>query len=152
MERAYDVLGDAVPPPPRFQPAPTPTIPAAAPLPAPEAPVAPVAPPAPVPRYTLEQNADGSAVVRLRDPVRYRDQELTRLTIPVITGRHMRAASWQLFEKPTLGQVMAWSSGVVQPDGVLDEMEANLARDIATEVAVILIKKSLPTGAPPSPR
>jgi hypothetical protein len=119
-----------------------------APAAVPPAPAADAPPPAePRPQYTLETNADGSAVVRLRDPVRFGGQQLTRLTIPQITGRHMRACTWGLFDRPTLGQVMAWASDVVEPQGVLDELDANLARDLATEVALILVGKSLPTGA-----
>lgn len=101
--------------------------------------------------YTLETNADGSAVVKLREPVKWKDEPLARLFIPRVTGRHMQAATWRLFEVPTLGQVMAWANGVVEPVGVLDELDAVLARDLATEVALILAGKSQATGARPSP-
>jgi len=105
-------------------------------------------------RYTVEHNGDGSAVVRLREPIKFTDKtgrtdQLSRLTIPRICGRHMRSATWNLFERPTLGQAMAWAADIVEPVGVLDELEANLARDIAMEVSLILVKKSRSTGEAP---
>lgn len=124
------------------------TVPAAPPPPAePERAPAPALEALPAPRYDLVENADGSAVVKLHDPVRFNGEDIGRLTIPRICGRHMRSANWNLFERPTLGQAMAWANDIVEPVGVLDELEANLARDLAMEVSLILVKKSRSTGA-----
>jgi hypothetical protein len=106
-------------------------------------------------RYTIERNNDGSAIVKLRDPVVFDTgrgaDTIGRLTIPRVTGRHMRAATWPLGQSPTLGQTLAWANAIVEPVGIVDELDAQLARDIATEVALMLVGKRPKTGAEPSP-
>lgn len=105
----------------------------------------------PEPRYTIERNQDGSSIVKLREPVQFNGESQSRLTIPRVTGRHMRAAEWSLGASPTLGQTLAWAASIVIPAGILDELDGVLARDIATEVALMLVGKPPRTGAEPSP-
>lgn len=101
-------------------------------------------------RYTIEENADGSAIVKLQKPVMLDGQPLDRLTVPALRGKHMRHASWAYGSVPTMGQVIGFAAEVVLPRGALDELEAHVARDLAVEVT-LLLGKSQATGEAPSP-
>ena len=107
-------------------------------------------PDAPSPPYRIEHNRDGSAVVKLRDAVRFGGEEHTRITIPALTGKHMRKAQWSLSDGATAGDIIAFANEVVLPVGIVDEMPAWLARDIGNEV-VFCLGKGRRTGAGSSP-
>ena len=96
--------------------------------------------------YTLEQNADGSAVVKLRDPVQWEGDALTRLTIPAVTGKHMRACPWSYGDRPNVGQLVSFAAEVIEPRGVVDALPALIARDLGVEV-MLALGKSLGIGA-----
>jgi hypothetical protein len=102
----------------------------------------------PTPTFLVEYNADGSAILKLRDPVRFEGAEVERLTVPRVTGRHLRAAPFLLDgSAATLGQIVTFANEVVVPAGVLDELDAQVARDVATEVVALMAgKKTRATG------
>ena len=100
------------------------------------------APEAPVSTYTIEENGDGSAVVKLAQPVLFQREQLTRLTIPRITGRHMRAARWRVSGASTMGDAVSFAASLIEPVGVVDELDGALAAQLAVEVALILFAKS----------
>lgn len=101
--------------------------------------------------YTLEVNADGSCIVKLADPVMWQGEPISRLTIPRITGKHMRHASWAMTGGSTLGDAVTFAAAIVQPIGVIDELPGGVASLIAVEVALLLGKSRRPTGAGRSP-
>jgi hypothetical protein len=117
---------------------------------APPASVVPAPTPAPKPAYTIEHNQDGSAVVKLRDVVRYQGEDHTRLTIPAMTGKHMRRAAWSVNEGATVGDIITFANEVVIPAGIVDEMPAWLARDVSNEV-ITCLGKGRRTGPGSSP-
>src|SRR3982751_4983643 len=90
--------------------------------------------------YTIEHNRDGSATVRLRDGVRLGGETHERLTIPALTGKHMRKAAWSVSDGATAGDIIAFANEVVLPHGIVDEMPAWLARDLSSEVVNCLGK------------
>lgn len=100
-------------------------------------------------RYRFEENADGSAVVHLVRPIKWDGEPVDRLFMPALTGRHMRNAPWSYGEKLQVGQVVAFAASVVEPKGILDELPADIARDVAVEV-VMMLGKSQTTGTPSS--
>jgi hypothetical protein len=95
--------------------------------------------------YTVEHSRDGSAVVRLKHPVKMGNESHSRAFIPALTGRHMRKAGWSLTEGATAGDLIAFAADVVEPLGIVDEMPAFLAREVANVVFVCL-GKSQPSG------
>jgi hypothetical protein len=97
-------------------------------------------PPQPVKSVRFETNADGSVIVKLEKAVRFKGEDLTRLTIPRITGRHMRHASWEYGSPLTTGMLIDFAAHVVEPLGVLDELDAIVARDVSVEVFATLGK------------
>lgn len=106
-------------------------------------------PPVPEPRVRFEApNADGVVIVKLSSPVKFGGEQLTRLTIPRLTGRHMRKAQWEYGVPLTTGLIVDFAAYVVEPIGVLDELDAIVARDVAVEV-FSLLGKSQATGAEP---
>jgi hypothetical protein len=85
--------------------------------------------------YRVEHNADGSAIIKLERAVKVGDTEITRLTIPRITGRHLRKAQWTFGSGGMqLGALIAFTADVVLPAGAVDELDAVMARNVATEV------------------
>lgn len=99
---------------------------------------------------TVEHNKDGSSIVRLSEPVTVGNEELTRVTIPALRGKHMRLAPWPLGRPMTVGELIDFAARVVEPLGVVDELTAADARDVAVEV-MLKLGKSPPTGEAPSP-
>jgi hypothetical protein len=95
--------------------------------------------------FTVEWNADGSAIVKLRVPFRYDGEERARLTIPALTGKHMRACAWSIAERPTVGQLVEFASAVIEPVGIVDALPAAVARDLSVEV-LVSVGKSLGIG------
>jgi hypothetical protein len=102
-------------------------------------------PKVPEPPYTIDQNSDGSVVVKLRRPVRFNGEDYTRLTIPALTGRHMRACPYSLGERPVLGELVTFAQAVIEPVGVVDVLPAAIARDLGVEV-MMSVGKSLGIG------
>lgn len=107
----------------------------------------PIAPAADVrPAFTVEENADGSAIVKLRDPVMFQGESLTRLTIPRLTGRHMRRAGWIIGEKIAVGRLVEFAAEIIEPVGVVDELPGPIALNLGSEV-IVLLGKSGQIGA-----
>jgi hypothetical protein len=104
----------------------------------------------PSPGFRVEYNADGSAIVKLEHPVAWKGEQIERLTIPRITGRLLRRAQWSLEHGANMGDVIGFAADVVEPVGVLDELDAFLARGVALEVMHAL-GKSRRGGAARSP-
>lgn len=102
------------------------------------------------PRFAVEHNSDGTAIVKLTAPVKFQGEERSRLTVPRITGKHMRRAPWGLGREYTIGELCEWAAHVVEPIGVFDELDGDIARDLAVEVVLLLGKASRETGAAPS--
>lgn len=105
---------------------------------------APAPAPAPEP-FTIEHNADGSAIVKLAHPVKVNGELQHRATIPPLTGRHMRKAHWSLHEGADLGDLIAFAAEVVEPAGIVDALPAWVAQKVAAHVMVCL-GKSHPGG------
>ena len=104
----------------------------------------------PVARYSVEANSDGTAIVKLARPVTWKGEALSRLTIPRITGKHMRHATWEYGSQISVGQLVDFAARVVEPLGVVDELDADIARDIGMEVVLHLGKASRVAGGAPS--
>lgn len=101
-------------------------------------------------RYTLEENEDGSAIVKLAQPVKLGNELVSRLTIPAITGKHMRACPWRFGETVSIGGAVDFAASLIEPAGIVDVLPAILARDLGGEV-LELMGKFLTTGEPASP-
>lgn len=67
---------------------------------------------------SIEKNADGSAIVKLSEPVTVRGEELSRVTIPRLKGKHLFGAP----PLTSIGMVLEWASKIVEPRGALEEM------------------------------
>jgi len=100
--------------------------------------------------YTVERNQDGSLVLKLARPVRLAGEEVSRLTIPALTGKHMKRCPWTWGERPTVGKLVRFAAVVVEPAGIVDELPAVIARDVGVEV-MLALGKSLSIGEEPSP-
>ncbi len=95
---------------------------------------------------TFSENSDGSRVGKLDKPVRVGKEDVDRITLPALTGRHMRHAKFKGAEID-IGQLVDFASHVALPVGVVDELSAMDSMAVATEVAVML-GKSQGSGAP----
>lgn len=87
--------------------------------------------------YRVEHNADGSVIIRLEKPVKVNGDAHTRLTIPRITGRHLRNATWTFAgssDGMQLGELIAFTADLVEPRGAVDELDGMMARNVAMEV------------------
>lgn len=90
-------------------------------------------------------NEDGSAIVKLSETIRVANQELTRVTIPKVRGRH-------LFKAPVMGPglpigpVIEWASHIVTPAGAVEEMCPKDAIAVANWILDNWAKKSPATG------
>jgi len=122
--------------PPAVAPAPAP---APAPVPVPDAAKA-----QPERGFVAEYNRDGSCILRLTRPCAFtvdgRGERVERLTIPALTGRHMRRASWSLSEGANIGDMISFACEVVEPVGIVDALPAWVARQVSVEVFVALGK------------
>lgn len=100
--------------------------------------------------YTVDRNSDGALILKLAQPVQLNGELVSRLTIPALTGRHMRACPWTWGERPTVGRLVRFAASIVEPRGVVDVLPAILARDVGVEVMLALGKSLAPTGEEPS--
>ena len=94
---------------------------------------------------TFETNADGTVIGTLSQPVKVDGEEMDRFTIPKLKGKH-------LFGAPPLnsvGSILLWASKIVQPRGLLEEMEPEDAVEVGDFLFRSLNKRQ-PTGAPGS--
>jgi hypothetical protein len=98
----------------------------------------------------FEENADGSAIVKLDRPVTFKGEDYARLTIPKLKGKHLRKAPWYLIGSPRTGELAEFAANVIEPEGVFDELDAMDARDIALHVGAMLGKRQA-TGDERSP-
>lgn len=104
-------------------------------------------PPA-APFRDIEQNADGSAIVYLKTPIRLKGEEYERVTVPALRGKHMRKCpivAGATGEVP-VGVLVEFAAQVVLPEGAVDEMTSEDAIRCAVEVASKM-GKSQKTGA-----
>jgi hypothetical protein len=70
----------------------------------------------------LEENADGSIIVKLSRAVRMDNgEEISRVTIPAITGAHLMHAPFTGGDVP-LGQIVTFAARIVQPAGAVEKM------------------------------
>lgn len=90
------------------------------------------------------RNADGSTIVKLSAPIQVGGEELTRVTIPKLKGKHLKRAAFAT--EVTIGHLVALAAEIVQPAGAVDEMEPDDALAVANEVASVL-GKARPGGA-----
>jgi len=96
----------------------------------------------------LLENSDGSAVVVLDDEVRFKGDEIVRVTIPALRGKHMRLITWDAASgSATGGQLAEFAAQVVTPAGVFDELTPRDALYVTQAVNNLLGKALLPTGA-----
>lgn len=118
--------------------------PAPAPAPGPAAAPAPADTPQPERGFIAEYNRDGSCIVKLTRPVAFvvdgRRERVERLTIPALTGRHMRLASWSLADGANIGDMISFACEVVEPVGIVDALPAWVARQVSVEVFIALGK------------
>lgn len=100
--------------------------------------------------FRIARNADGSAIVKLIEPIMLKSERgqlepHDRLTIPRITGRHLKSAGWTITGQITLAHLAEFASAVLEPRGAFDELPPLVARDVAMEIFVAL-------GKPPGSR
>lgn len=96
--------------------------------------------------YRIQRNADGSKIVRLEQPIVVGKDEVSRMSIPRLTGRHLRTAPWKIAGGGvTLAEIYQWAATIVQPEGALDECDPDIARDVAMEVFITLGKRLMPS-------
>jgi hypothetical protein len=67
---------------------------------------------------TFEKNSDGSTIVKLAEPIKLGGDELTRVTIPKLRGKHLIGAP----VLDSMGQYLVIAARVVEPKGALEEM------------------------------
>jgi hypothetical protein len=90
-------------------------------------------------------NEDSSAIVKLSEPIRVGKEELTRVTIPKIRGRHMFKAPVMAHGMP-IGPVIEWASHIVIPAGAVEEMCPKDAIAVANWIMEHWAGKSIATG------
>jgi hypothetical protein len=92
------------------------------------------------------RNDDGSAIYRLRTPVKFKGTEHTRCTVPALKGKHLMKAPFSVVNSDVeLGALIRFANAVVLPLGIVEEMEPEDATAVASEVAEAL-GKSRKTG------
>lgn len=89
----------------------------------------------------FEDNKDGSVIVILDAPVVVGKEDISRLTLPALRGKHLRKAPWHLVGAPSLGDVCEFAAEIVEPHGAFDELDASDARDVALHVGAMLGKR-----------
>lgn len=100
----------------------------------------------------LLENKDGSAVVVLDKPVTFKGEQYERVTVPALTGRHMRLITWAPDgSTPTGGQIADFAARVIVPAGVFDDLGPADALFVSNAVQVVLGKALSPTGESASP-
>jgi hypothetical protein len=98
----------------------------------------------------FDENKDGTMIVTLDAPVVLGGEEISRLSVPKLRGKHLRNAPWGLTGNATLGQLCEFAASIVLPEGAFDELDATDARDVALHVGGMLGKRRA-TGDEPSP-
>lgn len=68
---------------------------------------------------SLEENADGTIIVRLSRPVMVAGEEVSRLTVGAVKVRHHRLARDQRFATD------AYADALVRPEGAVGELETD---------------------------
>lgn len=101
---------------------------------------------------TFERNQDGTVIVKLTTPIVFKGEELSRVTIPPLRGKHIKSCPFTLSELADvpIGKVVDFASRVVEPLGCVDEMAPLEAIEVGGELATMM-GKSQGTGAAPSP-
>jgi hypothetical protein len=100
----------------------------------------------------IETNSDGSAIAKLDEPITLNGEQLTRVTICKIKGRHLMG----LPVLGSMGQYLLLASRVVEPAGAIEEMSPDDAVDIGNHVMDVIAGKgkagqNSPTGTTGSP-
>jgi hypothetical protein len=103
----------------------------------------------PTPRLTAETNADGSVILKLAHPVNFEGRPVSRLTIPALTGKHLKLARWGWSDRVDMGRCAEWAAQIVEPQGIFDGLPIGVAQQVSGEV-LLQLGKSLATGAEPS--
>lgn len=98
---------------------------------------------------SIEHNGDGSAIVKLTNPVKFKGEEHSRVTIPPLTGKQMRKSPVRLGELPTLGELSEFAAIIAQPSGIFDELSWADAKQVG-EAVLEMLGKSLSSGEPAS--
>jgi len=91
------------------------------------------------------ESKDGSTIVVLSRAFKHRGDDMERVTIPALTGKHMMRLPMTEGEVPTVGQLIEWANWVVTPLGCVEDMHPSDALDIARRVYANL-GKSLTAG------
>ncbi len=90
----------------------------------------------------ITKNTDGSCVVKLSGSIHVGGEEISRVTIPAIKGKHMRSAPFSAGVNVTLGHLVTFAAEIIQPAGSVDEMSPDDAIYCAQEVAALLNKSA----------
>lgn len=88
----------------------------------------------------FEDNKDGSCTVKLESPIMVGGEEISRLTIPAIKGRHLMTAPFAYSDIPSMGDWSTFAARIVTPAGAFEELE------VADAIAVGLRAMSMTTG------
>jgi len=93
----------------------------------------------------IETQSDGTAIVKLSEPITVNDLEINRATIPKLKGRHLFGAP----PLTSIGMILQWAANVVEPKGALEEMSTEDAVQVGDFLFERLHQRRS-TGAAPS--
>jgi hypothetical protein len=85
----------------------------------------------------IEQQSDGSAIVKLGESVTVAGEEVSRLTIPRLKGKHLFGAP----AMTSVGMVLQWAANIVSPKGALEELEPRDAVEVGDFLFVLLTRR-----------
>jgi hypothetical protein len=92
----------------------------------------------------FEKNQDGTIIVKLDAPIAVDGEQLDRLTIPALTGKHLKHCPFPLSSAgtATLGQLVEFASKIVEPIGCVDALKPVDALAVASHVGAALSPKA----------
>ena len=84
----------------------------------------------------VTRNADGSVIVKLATPITVDGDEVTRVTVPALKGRHMMLCPFKASDPGSveIGAFVSFAALIVKPKGAIEEMSPADALAVAAEV------------------
>lgn len=95
-------------------------------------------------------SSDGTIIVKLAHPFKWRGDDCDKVTIPHLRGKHLATLPVKAGEEASVGQIVEWASSVVIPKGVMGEMHPSDALAIGLRL-MALLGESLATGEAAAP-
>ena len=92
----------------------------------------------------IARNEDGSVVITLTTPIQLDGDEVTKVTIPALKGKHMMLCPYRAADPTSveIGAIVSFAALVVKPKGAIEEMSPTDALAVAAEVGNSMSKSA----------